>query len=179
MDCFHLLTGLSGLECFASHPLLQKILMPIIIVPAPKCCPDFFFFVLLRFIFHFFVRGPVLSTADPTFYLSYLIFILSDIWSLLSLVLKKKKKKKAYWKKRIKQLWFLKCTVDSLFSLCHVQNHASDSRWRRNGFRLCVRHNFWPFVCCFCRILHKYLTWKTIISSGHLITASLEIHHQF
>lgn len=83
---------LSGLECFASHPLLQKILMPIIIitVPAPKFCPDSFFFfsfvfVLLRVILHF-VRGPVLSTSDPTFYLSYLIFILSDIWSLLSLV---------------------------------------------------------------------------------------------
>ena len=43
------------------------------------------FFVLLRCIFHF-VRGPVLSTADPAFYLSYLIFILSDIWSLFSLV---------------------------------------------------------------------------------------------
>lgn len=85
---------LSGLECFASHPLLQKIFIIIIIistVPAPKFCPDFFFFllsfvfVILRFILHF-VRGPVLSTADPTFYLSYLIFILSDIWSLLFLV---------------------------------------------------------------------------------------------
>lgn len=49
------------------------------------------FFVLLRciflfFFFFFFVRGPVLSTTDPAFYLSYLTFILSGIWSLLSLV---------------------------------------------------------------------------------------------
>lgn len=42
----------------------------------------------------------MLSTADPTFYLSYLIFILSDIWSLLSLVLKKE----LIERKRIKQL---------------------------------------------------------------------------
>lgn len=29
-------------------------------------------------------------------------------------------KKRAYWKKRIKQLWFLKCTVVCLYSLCNA-----------------------------------------------------------
>lgn len=132
MDCFHLLTGLSGLECFASHPLLQKILMPIIIVPAPKCCPDFFFFVLLRFIFHFLSEDQcflqlIQHSIYPTWSLSFQIF-----GHYSPLFKKKKEKKRAYWKKRIKQLWFLKCTVDSLFSLCHVKNHASDSCERRN-----------------------------------------------
>lgn len=115
---------------FASHLLLQKFLMPlIIIVSAPKCLPDLPLTLFCTLIFHF-VGGPVLSMTDPTFYLSYLIFMLSDIWSLL-LVLKKKR---AYWKK-IKQMWFLKCTV--LFSdicLKYVSLPISKLQtWSRSG----------------------------------------------
>lgn len=50
----------------------------------------FLLFLLLRCIFHF-VKRTSAFTADPAFYLSHPICILSDIWSLLSLVKKKKK----------------------------------------------------------------------------------------
>lgn len=96
----------------------QKRFLMLFIVSAPKCCPDMFFplFVFLRCTFHF-VRGPVLSTADPAFYLSYLIFIFSDIWSILPPCFKKSLLKE----KEIKQLWFLRCMVVSVNSLCHIK----------------------------------------------------------
>lgn len=109
-----------GLGVFCLSSLTAKDLDASHHCTCTKMLPWLFFFVLLRCIFHF-VRGPVLSTADPAFYLSYLIFILSDIWSLLSLVKKKRKKKELIERKEIKQLWFLKCTVDSVFSLCHIK----------------------------------------------------------
>lgn len=121
----HLLIPLSDLECFCLVSLIEKTktknkkrFLMLFIVSAPKCCPDMFFplFVFLRCTFHF-VRGPVLSTADPAFYLSYLIFIFSDIWSILPPCFKKSLLKE----KEIKQLWFLKCMVVSVNSLCHIK----------------------------------------------------------
>lgn len=126
MDCFHLLIDLLGLECFTSYPLLQKNSMLLIIVPAPKCWPDFF--VFQRCLFHF-VRGPVLSTADqlfiyPTWSLSFQIF--GHYSPLL-------KKKKPIERKEIKQLWFLKCTVDSVVFFV-IKNSSSNIKflWKKS-----------------------------------------------
>lgn len=121
MDCFHLLIGLSGLElflplfffpyckrswCFSSLYLHQNVALT--------------FFVLLRCIFHFVKRTSAFYSW------SSIVFILPDLYPFRYLVitlpcLKKKKKKELIERKEIKQLWFLKCTVDCVFSLCHIK----------------------------------------------------------
>lgn len=140
----HLLIPLSDLECFCLVSLIEKTktknkkrFLMLFIVSAPKCCPDMFFplFVFLRCTFHF-VRGPVLSTADPAFYLSYLIFIFSDIWSILPPCFKKSLLKE----KEIKQLWFLKCMVVSVNSLCHIKKNSCFKYFKScSCCRWCVR----------------------------------------
>lgn len=88
--CLPLIPYCKRSRCFSSLYLHRNVAL------------TFFFFVLLRCIFHF-VRGPVLSTADPAFYLSFLIFIiLSDIWVITPLFKKKKKKRKELIERRNK-----------------------------------------------------------------------------
>lgn len=81
MDSFHML----AFWAWSVMPLflfLLKILTLLITVPAPRCFADFLYFKDAFFIF---VKGPVVSTADPALFI-LLIFILSDTWSLCSLV---------------------------------------------------------------------------------------------
>lgn len=129
MDCFHSWTGFIGLGvlfCFgldffflflplipfaakdldAYHQCTRTVISPWLL---------FFFFVLIRFIFHFCQRTSAFYSW------SSILFILSDLYPFRYLVITLPcLKKRAYWKKRIKQLWFLKCTVVCLYSLCNA-----------------------------------------------------------
>lgn len=88
---------------FASHLLLQKFLMPLIIVSAPKCFPDLPLTLFLYFNISFCWRTIAFYDWSNILFIWSLSFQIFDHYSLF-------KKKRAYWKK-IKQLWFLKCTV--------------------------------------------------------------------
>lgn len=151
---FFLLLGLSGLECFALLPYCKRSWCFSSLYPHQNVTLTFFF-VLLRCIFHS-VRGPVLSTADlhsiyPIWSLSFQTFgHYSPLFST-----------KLIERKKIKQLWFLKCTVDPVLLLFHIT--VVTILWK-NSLMACfgsIQTGILPFL--------ELLTWPIRVLCKHCV----------
>lgn len=144
MDCFHSLTGFIGLGVFFCFVLACFFcFLFFCFFLSSLCCkrswclssvyPHRNFTMTFSFFFLFCTYKIHISFCQRTsaFYSwSNILFILSDLYPFRYLVITLPclKKKRAYWKKRIKQLWFLKCTVVCLYSLCKGIIMAAETR---------------------------------------------------